>query len=301
MKTKLTSILIMVLFAVQTNAKDSPLKIGIMGQDYDKTKVALDSGADPNEMQSSAPAIYWAAIQGRIDVMKLLIEKGAKVDGIGLFGITALAAVVDDKRTPEMYVAENNKLNTNMLKRIKEDVLKANGWWRVVDSSVFSTPAERAKVLLDAGANPNFLLGNMSVKVGTPFLNAVKAEKLELVKVMLDSKMVDTEYRFDQWVEGTLKMVNILDAGKWDNKKAALDWATIPKSNTPLLFAIEKQNFELVKILVEGGAYINMGKKVENNNWEFWYPLDVAQNAKNPNKDIIDYLISKGAENSKIK
>jgi len=301
MRTKLISLIAMVLFSIHLFAKDSALKTAIMGQDFEKTKAALDGGADPNEQFSSAPCIYWAAIQGRTDIMQLLIDKGAKVDGVGLLCLTALYGVIEGNKTPEDYVAENKKLNEAMLKRIKEDVLKQNGWWRLTDITKFSTPAERVKVLLDAGADPNYLLGNGSVKIGTPFLIAVQSNKLELVKVMLDSKKVDTELRFDQWLEKTMKMVTILEAGKYDNKKAALDWAQIPKYNTPLLFAVEKQNLELVKILVEGGANINMGKKVETKYWEFWYPLDVAKKAKNPNQEIINYLISKGAEESKLK
>ncbi len=300
MKTKMILLLVMALFSFQVFATDSALKTAVMGQDFEKTKAALDAGGDPNEMISSAPVLVWAARQGRIDVMQLLIEKGAKVDGIGLLGITALAAIVEDNKMPADYVAENEKLNKTMLKRIKEDVLKANGWWKVVDVSVFSTPVERAKVLLDAGANPNFLLGNMSVKVGTPFLNAVKDGKIDLVKTMLASGKVDTELRFDQWLESTIQFVNVLEAGKYDNKQAALDWAKIPKYNTPLLFAIESQNLEMVKILVEGGANVNVGKKVETKYWELWNPLDVAMNAKNPNKEIIDFLVSKGAVESKL-
>ena len=77
----------------------------------------------------------------------------------------------------------------------------------------------------------------------------------------------------------------------------------IPMFNTPLLYAIDKENLELVKLLVEGGAEINNGKKYEwdkstpqyrTHHWELWTPLDVAQSAKKPNKEIIDYLISKG-------
>ena len=303
MKTKLISILALAIFVSHLFAADSALKVAITAQSYDKVKAALDAGADPNEILGGSTILSWAATWGcQANMVKLLIEKGAKVDGVGSMALTPLSAVVWEKNSmPGAIVARNMKTNEKMLKRIKKEVLIANGWWAESDSTKFSTPAEIAKVLLDAGANPNYVLGAGLVKIGTPFLDAVKDFRMDLVKVMLDSKRVDTEYRFDQWVEGTLKMVNVLEAGKWDDKKAALDWATIPKSNTPLLYAIEKQNLELVKILVEGGAYINMGKKVENKNWEFWFPLDVAQSAKNPNKEIIDYLISKGAQNSKIK
>ena len=302
MKTKLISLLVMALMAVQSYSKDPVLKASIMSQDLPKLRELLDAGADPNEMNSSSPAIYWAATMGNVDMIKLLVEKGAKVDGVGvLMGLTALSGLVDGAKEPDELVAYNKKVNTSLLKRVKGDTAKVSKWLAHEDIKRFSPVADKIKCLIELGADPNFKLGTGSVKIGTPFLNAVKAQKLEFVKIMLDSKRVDTEYRFDEWLEGTMKMVSILEAGKYDNKKAAIDWATIPKYNTPLLFAIEKQNLELVKILVEGGANINMGKKVETKYWEFWYPLDVAMKDKKPNKEIIEYLISKGAQESKLK
>jgi ankyrin repeat protein len=306
MKTKLISILVLALFASHLFAADSALKVAITAQSYDKVKAALDAGADPNEILGGSTILSWAATWGcQANMVKLLIEKGAKVDGVGSMALTPLSAVVWEKNSmPGAIVARNMKTNEKMLKRIKKEVLIANGWWAESDSTKFSTPAEIAKVLLDAGANPNYVLGAGLVKIGTPFLDAVKDFRMDLVKVMLDSKKVDTEYRFDSYAEKSIKVSNKLGAGRYGDANTEKEWAEISMFNTPLLYAIEKGNLELVKILIEGGADINNGKKYEWNesntqikthHWEYWTPLDIAQKAKNPNKEIIDYLISKGA------
>lgn len=299
----------MAMIATNLFAKDSALKLAITAQDFNRVKAALDAGCDPNESLGTSTILSWAAAWGcQVDMVKLLLEKGAKVDGVGSLGLTPLTSVVWGNAMPADIVAKNNKTNATILKHFTEEKAKEKGWWAQTDITKFSTSTEIAKVLLDAGANPNYILGNGLVKIGTPFLDAVKENKLELVKVMLDSKKVDTEYRFDSYAEKSIKVMNKLGAGRLGDASTERKWADVPMFNTPLLFAIEKEKIELIKILIEGGADINNGKKfewreskagVDINHWEYRTPLDVAQKAKNPNKEIIDYLISKGATNNK--
>ncbi len=286
--------------------KTPTLKDAVMGQNLELTQKALTDGADPNEQWSSAPALYWAAIQGRIDVIKLLVEKGAKVDGTGLMGMTPLDGAIEHPKSPEEYVAENNKLNEKILKHFTEAEAREKGWYKETDITKFSTVVDRVKVLLELGADPNFLLGNMSVKEWTPFLTAVDKGMMDVVKVMLDSKKVDIEFRFHQWAEGVVSFVSYVDVGKYEkgDRANAQKWALVPKFDTPLLYAVDKKNLELVKMLVEAGAQINNGKKIEygksdattsTHYWEYWSPLDVATKAKSVNQEIVDYLKLKGA------
>lgn len=289
-----------VIFFSAFAGKTPSLKSSVMGQSYDLTKKAIDDGADPNEQWSSAPALYWAAIQGRMDVIKLLVEKGAKVDGTGLFGMTPLDGVIEHPKNPEDYIAENKKTNEKILKHFTETEAKAKGWYAETDISVFSTAAERIKLLLDLGADPNFLLGNGTVKEWTPFLTALDKGNLEFAKIMLASKKVDTEFRFHQWAEGVVKFVSYVDVGKFEksDRNDARKWALVPKFDTPLLYAVDKKNLELVKLLVEAGAQLNNGKKTQsggNGTTSFYYksPLDIA--IEKGYKEIADYLKSKGA------
>ncbi len=298
---KVTGLIIASLVSLNALAGAPPsLKTAVMGQNFEKTLEALNAGADPNEQWSSAPALYWAAIQGgRTDIMQALIDKGAKVDGTGLMGITPLGGICNTPKSGEDYAKENTDINAKVLKRVSEEKAKASGWLAETDASKFSSAADRAKLLLDNGADPNFLMGNMTVKEWTPFLTAVDKANLELVAVMLRSGKTDPEFRFHQWSEGVVQFSDYLHAAefvKWDRGDAR-NWAAVPRFDTPLLFAVENSNIELVKLLVEGGAAINNGKKTqENDNGTIYFyyksPLDIASE-KNLT-EIADYLRSKG-------
>jgi len=269
----------------------------INASNFELTKKALDDGADPNEIHAQATEFCWACITGRTDIILLLLEKGAKVDEVGFLGMTALSGIVSFPRTPAQIVAENAKTNEKILKHFTAEKAKEKGWYIETDSTKFSTVEARAKILLDAGANPNFLLGGPGVvKTGTPFLEAVKKQQLGMVKVMLDSKRVDTELRFDQWAESVDRFVNVIHAGVYVNEEKARDWAKIPQFNSPLIYAVEKQSLELVKLLAEGGADLNNGKKIagyKGTSYSYLTPLDIA--IDKGFTDIADYLASRGA------
>ena len=292
---KITTVLFFALMACTAFAAKPSLVGPINASSFELTKKALDEGADPNEIHAQATEFCWACITGRTDIILLLLEKGAKVDEVGYLGLTALAGIVEFPRTPAGIVAENAKINEKILKHFTVEKVKEKGWYIETDSTKFSTVEVRAKILLDAGANPNFLLGGAGVvKTGTPFLEAVKKGQLGMVKVMLDSKTVDIELRFDQYAnkdEDWLKMVT--------NSKT-MNWDKIPTGNTPLMYAVEKQKLELVKILVEGGAQLDNIKKVNGSNGHtFAYISALGIAIEKGNKEIAAYLLSKGASEQK--
>ncbi len=298
---KKVTLFILLFFTLHVFADKTPsLKDGVMGQNSEKVKEALANGADPNEQWSSAPALYWAAIQGKADIMKMLIEKGADVNGTGLMGLTPLSGLIQHPKSPEELVKENNEINEKVLKNFTEEKAKEKGWWKESDVSKFSTIEDRCKLLLDAGADPNFLEGNGIVKEWTPFLNAIDKGYYSLVKIMLDSKKADTEFRFHQWSEGVIQFANYSSAGefeKWD-KADAQRWAAVPKFDTPLTYAVEKNNLPLVKMLVEGGVKLNNGKKIIEKDFSYIYfyyksPLDLS--IDKGYKEISDYLKMSGA------
>jgi len=281
---KITTILFLAVLTCSAFAGKPSLKDAIAKQDINKVKELLNNGADVNETWSGAPALYWAAWRGNCDMIKLLVENGAEVDKLSTQGNTPLACVVSLAENPSTVIAANIKLNKKAIKRFGEEKCKAKGWLACTDSSKFSTSEEKAKTLIELGADPNFALGTGAVKVGTPFLSAVKDQNLSLVKVMLDTKKVDTEKRFNKFAEKVLGNQN----------------------STPLIYAIEKQNLALVKLLVEGGADVNNGKDVIEKTSTYnensvtiikkthWItPLAIA--TEKGNAEIISYLKENGA------
>ncbi|MCU0751196.1 MAG: ankyrin repeat domain-containing protein [Akkermansiaceae bacterium] len=61
------------------NKGDTPLASAVQYGNLDTVGFLLTRGADPNQRDGSGmPPICWAAIQGRLDVSKALVEGGAK-------------------------------------------------------------------------------------------------------------------------------------------------------------------------------------------------------------------------------
>jgi ankyrin repeat protein len=129
--------------------------------------------------------------------------------------------------------------------------------------------------------------------------NLLKAYKGDTAKVVKWLKHQDIN-RFSTVVD---KVKTLLDLGADFN---ALQGNGEIKVGTPLIAAVEKQRVEIVKMLVEKGADVNLGLKREEfgvqvgtdvmKTVKFIKPLDKA--IETGNKDIEGYLISKGATKS---
>lgn len=51
-------------------------------RDADEVRKLLDSGLDPNTNLSGGGLTYWAALAGSIPILKLLVERGGKINGV---------------------------------------------------------------------------------------------------------------------------------------------------------------------------------------------------------------------------
>ncbi|MDH2917038.1 MAG: hypothetical protein PXX77_09205 [Gallionella sp.] len=313
--------LISVAILVTACAAPAPtLYTAVQRSDVPFAKELLASGIDANEKHSGSPMIYWAAQFGNSEMIRLLASKGAKVDepGIGT-ELTPLAGLARHAKEPDELVAENKKTNEAVLKHYDEATARQNKWISPTDPAMFSTVADRAATLLELGADPNYVIA----LEWTPFLTAVENRNLTMVKAMLASKnkKVKTELRFHQWADkvalAALALQDQFNPGKGtylteNGAEIAKYWQGVPSYDTALLYAAGKNDLELVKILVEGGANVNNGKKREEHTSvtigdkihttsTYWIvgPLDIA--VENGNQEMIEYLKSKGAIAGKSK
>lgn len=317
---RIVSIISVAILVTACAAPAPTLYTAVQRSDVPLAKELLASGIDANEKHFGSPMIYWAAQFGNSEMIRLLASKGAKVDepGIGT-ELTPLAGLARGAKEPDELVAENKKTNEAVLKHYDEATARQNKWISPTDPAMFSTVADRAATLLELGADPNYVFA----LEWTPFLTVVDNRNISLVKTMLASKnkKVNTELRFHQWADKTIAMSKTLGMkftpGKGNylsmsDKEVAEYWAGVPQYDTPLLYAVGKNDLELVKILVEGGADVNNGKKREEHTSEdlgtkiltttnYWIvgPLDIA--IENGNQEMIEYLKSKGAIASKSK
>ncbi|MBK8808795.1 MAG: ankyrin repeat domain-containing protein, partial [Bacteroidales bacterium] len=264
-------------------------------------KAALDAGSDPNEQWYGAPAIYWCSLEGNCEMLELLISSGADVNAVTDSGTSALAAICLYPKEPADFISENIELNKKVTNRVSEDLARDNGWLRPTDTLFFCSTSEKIKLLLASGANPNANQTVGDIIKQTPFLTAIVNERLDWVKAFLTSKKTDLEQRFVSELDtnntSVLKITDISTINQL-NQNNSEGWQSIPTQNTALLYAIEKQNIELVQLLISSGALINNGKQTKKTNnativRNIVSPLDVA--IEKGNMQIVNLLKSKGA------
>lgn len=282
----------------------------IKAQDIEMVKQALDAGVDVNTKCAAIPAIVFAAYNSNCEIIKLLVSKGAKIDEM-MNEKTSLYFLIEQRKAyePDTLLKQNIAYNARIIKNCKGDTALARkkNWLVHEDINRWDPIIDRVKLLLELGADPNISIAS---GMTTPFLKAVELRDIELIKILLSTGKVNLELRFNAWLESVTSRTYSLnrftyDKGDWQTIK---NWEEIPGNNTPLMHAVEKNDLELVKILVEAGAYVNAVKKFRTVDTE--YDLFVTTKTKTltygllsvydiaiakKNTEIQNYLKSKGA------
>ncbi|KAJ5169200.1 uncharacterized protein N7482_004794 [Penicillium canariense] len=183
-------------------------------------KLLLDKGADPNinEVHSGRTPLYYAAEKGYNEVVKLLLDKGANPN----------TNEVRDGRTP-LHCAVGKGYN------------------------------EVVKLLLDKGANPNSKDRSKIIRVvWTPLYYASVIGHNEMVKQLLDEGF---DPNINEVRGGWTPLYYAVENGHGDIVKLLLDKGADPNidevhgGRTPLNYADEKGHNEVVKLLLGKGAH----------------------------------------------
>ncbi|KAK0107435.1 Ankyrin repeat domain-containing protein 16 [Cadophora gregata f. sp. sojae] len=236
--------------------------------------------------------LHVAATAGRADVVKLLLEKGAKVDSFDIDDGTPLTCGVLGKnlevcRTllewPEGLASLNVKQkqghlpihyagtgNPDVLRLLIEkgaDVdaqIDQPDCWSHARTALSAACEEKyfmdnieenVRILLEAGADPNRQLG----KKGTPFLVALSSGNVPAAKVILDMGLADL---------GSALLAN----------------------EAPLMVAATRGQAEMCEFLIERGCDVN----IRTSYGDEYTPLHNA--AGYGNAETVNILISAGAE-----
>jgi len=186
-------------------------------KDMTTVKLFLEAGMSPNMPAGESTPLIEAANKSNLEMIKLLVEKGADVNGKSKDGLTPVMAAV----TAESAAARQ----------------------------------EAVKFLLEKGADLNvrYLLNGFGV---TPLMLAVQQKDLEVVKLILAHKVDVNSYDNNtRWTalmaavnDNSLEIVKeLLAKGANVNFKA--------KNNvTALAIAQSNNNTEMVKLLTNAGA-----------------------------------------------
>lgn len=187
-------------------------------KDMTAVKLFLEAGMSPNLPAGESTPLIEAANKSNLEMIKLLVEKGADVNGKSKDGLTPVMVAV----TAEGAAAERQ---------------------------------EAVKFLLEKGADLNvrYLLNGFGV---TPLMLAVQQKDLEVVKLILAHKVDVNSY--DNNTRWTALMAAVNDNSLEIVKELLAKGANVnfkAKNNvTALDLARGNNNAEMVKLLTNAGA-----------------------------------------------
>lgn len=218
----------------------------------------------------------------------------------------------DTKKENEAFLISENKINPN----------KYENETSLLYSSIIKQNIEEVGILLKNGADVN--LKNQNEFKSTPLHAAIQVNNIKIIDLLIKYgankntlitlAMANNKIDLAKYIIEKVKDFNELKPGEYDSplyiaiskeyiditqnlltKGANPNYVKSKdfyeyKNLIPLKLTCEKQNFKIVKLLVENGADVNLG---DNNGRTALFD---AIEAKNANKDIIRYLIQNGAD-----
>jgi ankyrin repeat protein len=256
-----------------------------------KSLLDKDVSADTADSRQITPLMY-AAENGSLDAMKLLIARGANVNLQNAFGSTALMWSVADPKKVRLLLDHG------------ADVNKAarSGRTALIIAAYTNPSAEVARMLIAKGANVNA----MDQRKVTPLYGATFGNDTATIKILLDAgAAVD---QADTFIGVTPLMnsagnrnaaaVKLLLA-KGANVNAVSMREGLPKVRTgtvvfggftPLLMAAPFGPPEVVKTLLDAGAKVNVA------DIRGFTPLMLAVGTDRLNPETVRLLLAHGAD-----
>ncbi|CAH1795379.1 unnamed protein product, partial [Owenia fusiformis] len=296
----------------------SALEIAVKNANEEMCKVLLNNGADTNkEVASHNSLLNLACWGGYTAIAKLLMDNNADLDAQNENGSTCLNTAVSKG---------NNEIAKMLIAAGAGVDMDNNDFQSPLSSCARLNNAEIAACLTDAGCELNHTEANKMTPLIVSATNNHEGVVDILIKAGCDLELKDRHFSTALWYaasEGHIGIVKtLLLAGANINAHNA-------KKVTPLLESVRKQHFDIAKLLVQSGADLNkpdsqkctplhevvriatkyFGKSEENvklmklliesgsevNLGDRDGATPLYQTASAGNKDMTDYLLSKGA------
>ncbi len=241
-------------------------------------KKAIRKGlnVDYKDFEHGWTLLMYAAQNGNIEKVRLLLEAGADVNALDYYSYTALIRIVskhyfDNNHLDTMKVLIDKNADINHQDR---DGYTALNW---AASRGFT---DAVKLLVDKGADitiqsndgktpydvatnttiKNILRGGNEVSSGELLLKAVQDENINKLKDLLKSTTVDIDFNIlNGWTPlmVAIEKRNIEIIRLLLNAGASVTSRTEDREETPLLIAAMFLYYEAIKLLLEHGADIN--------------------------------------------
>ncbi len=214
----------------------------------------IADGVDINESEKGGyTALQIASKYGQLEIVKYLIEHGAKINQqVELDDIPVVEGVIEYGDTALMYASHSGHLDV-------------------------------VSYLIDMGADVNL----KDFKYSTALIRASTDDgHLEVVRFLIDSGAdINAKNISNNGVLTLALWSDNFDIGRYLIKSGVDINATDETGNTVLIWAVGKGNLELVKLFIDNGASVNY-----KNIYTGQIALDVAK--KNRQKKVVKYLES---------
>ncbi|CAF1052114.1 unnamed protein product [Rotaria sordida] len=280
---------------------------------FECVKLLIQAGADIDLAPSGPLALimniygqtplFCAAKEGRTDIVKYLLDRGANPSVQNHYGISALWIPSQRGMLKVVELLLNAGAETHVAPFGNQtDKLNITGWTSLY-VAMKSRKFDVVKLLLKYGADPNAITKYCS----TPFLLASEICDLDIIEACIEAG-ADLDFapsgsdadNLNITGQTALFMATLKDRiniVKFLIEKGAQVNIQNRYGVSPLLLCSESGNRELVQTLIEAGANVNItpqGELAEENFLVGQTPLFVA--AKKGHVEICEYLIQNGAD-----
>ncbi|WP_342224629.1 ankyrin repeat domain-containing protein [Spiroplasma endosymbiont of Asaphidion curtum] len=232
-------------------------------------KLLLANGADVNaKAKNGATPLHYAAAKGYTEIVKLLLEHGSDINANTSNRRTALHVAAENGHTDvvKLLISKTKEQFNNVDNVEFKNFINAkdsNGLTPLYFCNKLDNNVETVKLLLDNGADVNIIIDNDN-------------------NTILHLTIWENNFTFAKELLTNQNSKNKINVNAINNYK-----------NTPIMGAIQNNNIEIVKLLLEHGSDINA--KAENG----ITPLHLA--AQNGYLAIVKLLLANGADvNEKI-
>ena len=263
---------------------------------FELIKLLLSYGADPNVEFGGVSPLIGAIQQNYIKVMKLLLANKAKVNtkthlsdprlDKEIKNLSPLAAAIVSENLEATKLLLRHGADINVTGTMYNEKTNFQALASALPLAVMYKNKDIIRLLLNYGANVNdtamngqnklsvlsFAVGTQDLEIIKMLINngAVPAPEAVLIAMTLGNKDIVNFFRsLDQKkiIKNTEALFNaiiyssdVLSAEKFIKDIAIL--SSEFKGNTPLMLAVASKNKEMVKLLLDNGANINIKDKI---------------------------------------
>lgn len=272
-----------------------------------KMEYLMQKGGDITHDPSSS--LFYALKTNRMDIVDFMISKGVDVNARGANGVTALMGAAGRKDLDQVKYLIGKGARINAITNKRQTVLMfASGSYEVtkylleqgadasITDDIYLTPLfyavdklniQAADLFLKAGNPPD----KKSINGSSALLSAAQNNNLDMVKFLVEHGA--TVYVKNANGLYPYRITNNKEVGEYLKAQDVIQKKTKPAQAkyTPFMEAVNSNDFDAVKQMVESGADVNERVFAYNMTGPFESPLMLA--AKN--FEMAKYLIDKGA------